>query len=319
MASKIDKSEPVSEVVPLHQQQVHKNNNCGGPEHYCDVPVSRRQKEIAATRSLLSKAPDLISEVEESQLYHASSAQREYPVFEASEIVRGPVLGVGGFGVVYEIKDFNLQIPRDIELLVHSEDANICTEETTSLILLDQEVTTPHGVDERHHSIHHGDSASQVTSSTSTTGQEVTSGNAIGATGAATSTSYLNSTVLNNTSINSNPNGSARQHNTTTSSRTASSSQMSRRSYHQIGCTDVILKKLSATDDSHYDIREARTVLSKQVRRGKTARYAIKLLHRDLNDLERTRGMIDMALEVKYLSVLWHPNISTFDIVFLTE
>jgi hypothetical protein len=64
-----------------------------------------------------------------------------------------------------------------------------------------------------------------------------------------------------------------------------------------------------APDDSHYDVKDARFMMSKQVRRKGSARYAIKKLHSDLNDLERARGMIDMALEVKYLSVLWHPNI----------
>jgi hypothetical protein len=41
-----------------------------------------------------------------------------------------------------------------------------------------------------------------------------------------------------------------------------------------------------------------------------TGRYALKQLKtRELNEVERTRGMIDLALEAKYLSVVWHPNI----------
>jgi hypothetical protein len=42
------------------------------------------------------------------------------------------------------------------------------------------------------------------------------------------------------------------------------------------------------------------------------ARYAIKMLHPEtLSEFERTRGMIDLAMEAMYLSALSHPNIST--------
>ena len=39
------------------------------------------------------------------------------------------------------------------------------------------------------------------------------------------------------------------------------------------------------------------------------ARYAIKRLKSDLNELNRVRGAIDLAIEVKLLSRLHHPNI----------
>jgi hypothetical protein len=42
------------------------------------------------------------------------------------------------------------------------------------------------------------------------------------------------------------------------------------------------------------------------------ARYALKRLHNDLTELERARGMVDLAVEAKYLSLVWHPNISTY-------
>ena len=78
----------------------------------------------------------------------------------------------------------------------------------------------------------------------------------------------------------------------------------------------VDLSKLNE-DETHYDIRHARKTMSQLVQRNGSARYAIKKFHYDLNELERTRGMIDLALEAKYLSVLWHPNISKFFVQYI--
>jgi hypothetical protein len=60
----------------------------------------------------------------------------------------------------------------------------------------------------------------------------------------------------------------------------------------------------------HYDVREAKEVMSKRSVKCGRGRYAIKRLHNDLSELERARGMIDLAVEAKYLSTVWHPNIS---------
>lgn len=62
-------------------------------------------------------------------------------------------------------------------------------------------------------------------------------------------------------------------------------------------------------NDDHYELDTAKEKMTRRCRRFGKARYAIKRLDPALSELERTRGMIDMALEVKYLSVLWHPNI----------
>lgn len=61
--------------------------------------------------------------------------------------------------------------------------------------------------------------------------------------------------------------------------------------------------------EQHFDVETAKHKMAKECMRLGKARYAIKRLDPLLSDMERTRGMIDMALEVKYLSVLWHPNI----------
>jgi hypothetical protein len=71
--------------------------------------------------------------------------------------------------------------------------------------------------------------------------------------------------------------------------------------------------KVSRVSDAniHYDVREAKQVMAKRAIKGGRGRYAIKRLHNDLSELERARGMIDLAVEAKYLSTVWHPNIST--------
>ena len=63
-------------------------------------------------------------------------------------------------------------------------------------------------------------------------------------------------------------------------------------------------------DEPHYDVEGARQLMKDHVLRNGEARYAVKSL-KSLNELERARGMIDLAIEAKFLSVLWHPNIGT--------
>lgn len=61
----------------------------------------------------------------------------------------------------------------------------------------------------------------------------------------------------------------------------------------------------------HYDVRKARHWMDKRCERDGAARYALKRLHSTLNEFELARGMIDLAVEAKYLSIVWHPNIGT--------
>ena len=60
----------------------------------------------------------------------------------------------------------------------------------------------------------------------------------------------------------------------------------------------------------HFDVKGARQFMAQRCMRRGSARYAIKRLHGCLSAVERARGMIDLAVEAKYLSVVWHPNIS---------
>jgi hypothetical protein len=62
-------------------------------------------------------------------------------------------------------------------------------------------------------------------------------------------------------------------------------------------------------DEAHYDVSTAKAFMSKHCVRYGSARYAIKKLKPELNELERARGALDLAIEIKFLSVIWHPNI----------
>lgn len=63
-------------------------------------------------------------------------------------------------------------------------------------------------------------------------------------------------------------------------------------------------------DSEHYAIDKARHVMEHKVLKRDSPRYALKMLHHDLSEVEKARGMIDLALEAKYLAIVWHPNIS---------
>jgi len=69
-------------------------------------------------------------------------------------------------------------------------------------------------------------------------------------------------------------------------------------------------EEMTNNDHVHYDIGKARYWMEKRCLRKGVARYALKRLHGDLSELEQARGMIDLAVEAKYLTVVWHPNIS---------
>lgn len=77
----------------------------------------------------------------------------------------------------------------------------------------------------------------------------------------------------------------------------------------QTGMTDPIELSLSDTH-VHYDFSKARRWMENRCNRNGVARYALKSLQKNLSEVEQARGMVDLAVEAKYLSVVWHPNIS---------
>ena len=214
-----------------------------------DAPKSRRQKELEATRKLLSQANGILEEVDES--FIMKKGARQYPTFSSSEIVRGPLLGVGGFGIVYEVKEFRLKIPNELELPMPITPNSAEGENTAEKAV---------------HSVRWSE---EETASTSVT-QQIES-----------------------------------QANLPTTEATQDGEDDEDKNLN-----DIMMEL--APDDTHYDVKDARYMMARHARRQGSSRYAIKKLHSDLNDLERARGMIDMALEAKYLSVMWHPNIGMY-------
>ena len=82
---------------------------------------------------------------------------------------------------------------------------------------------------------------------------------------------------------------------------------------------DDILKHIMGekVDEPHYDVTTARSFMSENCVRFESSRYAIKKLKPELGPVDRARGAIDLAIEIKFLSVIWHPNISEFFLLFV--
>jgi hypothetical protein len=217
------------------------------------TPQQRRLKEIEATRKLLAEASHLLKEVDESEILR-NARKRLYPTFERSEVKFGPLLGVGGFGIVFEVKDLNLKIPTVVEV---SEPKPHPT--TTSST----------------------DAATETTAASESNGE-----NAVNGEPGLTALTLQNSEETPSTAITTIAFNDDLNH-----------------------IAIKLPNGVTAQDDAHYDVRIAREHMVHMVRRNGDARYAVKRLHRDLTDLERARGMIDLAIEAKYLSVMWHPNI----------
>jgi hypothetical protein len=190
-------------------------------------PPSRREQERAATRQLLAQAESLLASVDASEFMKARRP-RQYPRFARTEVRLGPLLGVGGFGIVFEIEGLSLTLPTEAEFSKEGD-----------------EETPPTGV------------------------------------------------KADGTKPSTDDSTSARM-------RTPETEHI-----------DPEIATVSPLDEAHYEVTTARQYMRENVRRNGDARYAIKRLHRDLRDLDRVRGMIDLAIEAKFLSAVWHPNVGT--------
>lgn len=62
--------------------------------------------------------------------------------------------------------------------------------------------------------------------------------------------------------------------------------------------------------EDHYEVETARVWMSQRTQRKGSARYALKRLRDDLSHIDQARGALDLAIEIQFLSTLWHPNIS---------
>jgi hypothetical protein len=243
------------------------------------APVqSKRQKEIEATRKLLAESSRLLKEVDESEIL-TSGRKRLYPTFERSELKFGPLLGVGGFGIVFEVKDFNLKIPTVVE--VTETKSNQTTAEATEAAATD----APSGA-------------------TATDAATPSESNENG--GDAATDAHGGSDDLTERSHTGDDSQSPIIHTTIAFNKNDND-------FGEYADIEELPNSTAAThDDEHYDVYTARKLMARMARRNGDARYAVKRLHRDLTDLERARGMIDLAIEAKYLSVVWHPNIGPY-------
>jgi len=70
--------------------------------------------------------------------------------------------------------------------------------------------------------------------------------------------------------------------------------------------SEIIKITLSKKDDPN---SEARSHMANNYLRDGDARYAIKKLRDDLSDADKSKGILDLALEAKFLSVIDHPHI----------
>jgi len=179
--------------------------------------VVAERERLRAAKELVKNAKTIVAAVDASDFCRLHTEPRSFPIFESNEIVTGPLLGVGGFGIVFEVKEIRL------------------------------------------------DGHKAVPSAGKADGKE--------------GTSQTSAPVDDMT-------GREGDH------------------HHQEN------EKHEQKLENHYDIEEARSLMVANVRRGTDARYAIKKLHPDLSYLEHARGTIDLAIETKFLSRLWHPNIS---------
>ena len=65
-------------------------------------------------------------------------------------------------------------------------------------------------------------------------------------------------------------------------------------------------------DKHHYDPSTAKKTMAERCLRNGSARYALKKLRTDLSKVDNMRGQIDLAIEIAFFKVLWHPNIGKF-------
>jgi len=200
-----------------------------------------QEKERLATEKLLREAPALLAAVEFRDAAGEPETPRSFPLFEASEIQKGKLLGVGSFGIVYEIAAFHYNIPHEITAVGG----------TTVVSRLDVE-------------------EEEEDMDTLTT-----------------------------------PDPDTTEHDTT-------DENLSRGSTSSTTTAEKVRPVRIPQDDRHYEnVTTARMDMEGWIhRKNGTCRYCTKRLHHpDLSEVERTRGMVDLALEAQYLAHLWHPHV----------
>jgi hypothetical protein len=241
-------------------------------------PMSTREREIQATRKLFAESQEILDKMDKSSTFRTLQ-KRDYPTFDRKEFCAGPLLGTGGFGIVFEVESFKL-----------NGNLSQCL------------VSDKQGQEQPPVSI--GSSNPQNGGSGRHSAEFVNSDE------------NNNSNGVKSEKIDTDANGDNSlqpRRSIVAFADSVDTSAASRKSRQgEAEDADITASTIEELleDDNHYDVNGARQYMADNVRRGGDARFAFKRLHRELTDLQKARGMVDLAIEAKFLSVLWHPNIS---------
>lgn len=242
-------------------------------------------KEEQYAQKLLSRADKILAEIDDAYIIQQRGHKRRpMPHFRAEEIMLGKTLGTGGFGIVSEITKFTLDPDPPA-----SEQASLSNNNNSSNN--DNDAINENG-DEKQ-----ADDPPSPENSPSDDPPEDSEMK-------ASADEKVSSPPANKNNNEANLDSSSRHGSSSSSSNLPGTVQKD--NYTVAFQTEG----LSFNDHVHYDLKKARHFMAKRCIRKGTARYALKRLHGCLSPIERARGMLDLAMEAKYLSVVWHPNIS---------
>jgi len=290
-------------------------------------PKGGKDHQERKARALLDTADQLLCEVDQSPLLRYSE-RRTYPTFDVDEIRIGKLLGVGGFCNVYEVSNIRLKkkkaadIQKDEKIADNKSQCRIAAGTNTHEKATEQQ----EGV-AMHNNKREKDDVTTTTDGCCEPENDGCRG------------PKRNGDKSDNNAQDDDNDGSNRKV-VVTNGRDDDNNDpnrgiggdgnddavgVRRRKSSAAFAEDIIIiddddDEEEDEDEEHYDYANARRYMEENVRRTKTggvvgvdkgdARYAIKKLRLEsLGPLERARGTIDLAIEAKFLSVLWHPNI----------
>jgi hypothetical protein len=268
-----------------HYQQQHRGSYTPEEEHQLAI-------------KFLTKAEKLLTAVDEAYIItHRNHFSRPLPRFHRNEITIGSELGYGGFGIVYEIQQLHKATTShstNENNKTNNFDLSTITESLRDRLEKDRKETQEDGSESRRHD--------NVPNQIQVTGDE---SNVI-----KTKKNYNDNDDDDDNSTNKKDIHHDRYDNNIhaipADIKKSTESCMSQDYYIQ-----------DDNDHIHYTIDKAKTYMRKHTIRNGTSRYVMKQLKENLSELEIARGMVDLAMEAKFLAVIFHPNISKSLIVIV--